>query len=103
MTMTNQTKLYAADQKLTKLMKEAAASGEDLKVRADDTIYRLRVKELDNSSEASNIWANYDPGQVRAAVRRSRNLASRMSMEDLDPIIADIRAQRDQAPDDATL
>lgn len=101
MTVTNQTKLYTADQELTKLMKEAAASGETLHLRADDTIYRLRVEGVDNGAEAPDIWANYDPELVRAAVRRSRNLTSRIATEDLDPIIADIRAQRDQASDDS--
>ena len=90
------TKPLPIDPELARRLKHAAAVGGTVPVTIDDRIYRLSI----TSEPAPDLWADYDPEAVRAAVRRSVALGSAAEPAELDPLIAEIRAQRDQAPRD---
>jgi hypothetical protein len=84
------------DPELARQLKEAAAAGRSLAVVIDDRTYRLSI-----TPEAEvDLWESYDPEGVREAVRRSAALGSTADAAELDALIAEIRAQRDQAGDD---
>jgi hypothetical protein len=93
--MTDTVRTYTADQELTTLLKAAARAGERVRVRAGDETYIVRIEYV---PESSDIWAGYDPEQLRAAVRRSAAMGTITDTKELDDLIAEIRAQRDQAP-----
>lgn len=88
---------YTIDPELATLLKDAAAAGRSVTVSIDDEAYILSITP-EPSSEKTALWANYDPEQVRATVRRSAIMGSSADPADLDPLIAEIRAERDQAP-----
>jgi hypothetical protein len=86
---------YIADPELSLLLKIASKSGERLRVKADDECYEL---DVNLAVEADDIWATYDPEKVREAVRQSAALGLHDDPTHADAVIAEIRAQRDQAP-----
>ncbi len=90
------TKPLPIDPELARRLKDAAAAGRAVPVTIDDQTYRLSI----TPEPGQDLWADYDPEAVRAAVRRSAGLGSSAEPSELDPLIAEIRAQRDQAPRD---
>ena len=75
------------------LLKEAAAAGPPLRVEIDDQLYDLRIA-LASEERQTDIWANYDPERLCAVLRRNAELPVRVDPEEVEQIIADIRAQR---------
>lgn len=57
-------KTYLADQELSLLLEAAASEGEPLRVKAGDATYAVHVARV-----ADQLWADYDPERVRAALR----------------------------------
>lgn len=94
------TKLLSLDPELARLLRQAAEEGRTVAVTLDDRIYRLSITPEPVNGTRRDLWAGYDPEGVRAAVRRSAALGFSAEPADLDPMIAEIRAQRDQPPSD---
>jgi len=76
-------------------LKAATTAGERLHVRVDEEAYEIEVRA---TTSRSDLWKGYNPGRVRAAVRRSAALGTVADAAELDSLIAEIRAKRDQAP-----
>lgn len=87
---------YTIDPELATLLKDAAAAERSVTISIDNEAYILSVRPEPSGVKAA-LWANYDPEQVRATVRRSVAMGSSADPADLDPLIAEIRAERDQA------
>jgi hypothetical protein len=56
---------YDASDELAMLLRASAESGEPIRVRANDATYVVRIAE-----ESREMWAGYDPGRVRDALRK---------------------------------
>jgi hypothetical protein len=84
------------DPELARQLKEAAAAGRSVAVVIDDRTYRLSI----TAESEVDLWEDYDPEGVLEAVRRSAAMSSTADTAELDALVAEIRAQRDQAPDD---
>jgi hypothetical protein len=80
---------------LAALLKRAAAEGQSLRVEIDDQPYDLRIAPAAEERQ-SDIWANYDPARLRAVLRRNAALPERVNPEEVERLVADIRAQRGQ-------
>jgi hypothetical protein len=77
------TKPLTLDPELAELLKQAAAAGRSVAVSIDDRTYNLSVTPAPDI-ETADLWANYDPERVRAAVRRSAALPSSVDPGELD-------------------
>ena len=77
------TKPLPIDPELARWLKEAAA-GRVVPVTIDDQTYRLSI----TPEPERDLWADYDPEAVRAAVRRSASLGSSVEPSELDALIA---------------
>lgn len=84
---------YHADPKLAELLKAAAEAHEPLQIITDERTYELDVREPD---VAPDIWQDYDAEAALAAVRQVPRIETPMSKDEVDAIIAEIRAERDQ-------
>lgn len=87
--------IYSADHELAALLRAAAHAGSRLRLRAGGDVYEVHVT---TAAPIRDLWANYDPERVRATIQRSMALGSSAEPAELDAVIAEIRAQRDQAP-----
>jgi hypothetical protein len=89
------TKPLLINPELARHLQQAAAEGQSLSVTIENRRYRLSIIPEPERTKA-DMWEGYDPEKVREAVRRSSELPYRAEPDDLDPLIAEIRAQRDQ-------
>lgn len=91
--MSKTVRRYHADQKLAELLKAAAAAHEPLQIVTAERTYELDVREPESTRD---IWKDYDPEAALAAVRQAPRIETPMSKDEVDAIIAEIRAERDQ-------
>ena len=89
---TNVTRLNA---EIAALLKEDVATGRAHRVEIDDQPYDLHIEPVAEERQF-DIWANHDPACLRGVFRRDADLSERAELEELERIIALIRAQRGQ-------
>lgn len=83
------TKTYAvADKELADLLAEAASTGSALRVTVDGTTYFLKV-----TPATENIWADYDPENVRRALDDYAGSWSDLNAEELKRALYEAREE----------
>jgi len=75
-------------QSTTKVFNTIAKSGEKVVVEKDGVLFRVEPEE-----KPQDIWAHYDPEQVREGLRKS---AGALSGVDIEALKRDIREQQGQ-------
>lgn len=86
--MDDTSRTYTADYELATLLRAAASEGETLRIEADGDTFLIHVEP-----EREDIWADYDPEKVRAALRE---FAGSWSDLDVDEIKARIYRAREE-------
>lgn len=81
-----------SDSELSRKIRTSDVSGEALLVDTGDSVYTLRVQKRERGDK-QDIWANYDPEKVRAALRASAGALSGVNVEQLK---SDLRVERGQ-------
>ncbi|CAN5506127.1 hypothetical protein BH23CHL2_BH23CHL2_24690 [soil metagenome] len=81
--------IYKADQRLTKLLREAAKTDRPLRVETDGETYELRVHRKGGPLRRVE---DYDPERAREALRKSFGILSDL---DADAFIAEMKANRE--------
>ncbi len=74
------------DSEIARLLRDAPASGEPLRIEVGETAYTVR-REVDDFDARTGIWEGYDPEQVRAGIEAAAGSWSDVDGEALKEMI----------------
>ena len=84
--MDESSRVYDADPELANLLGAAADSNEPLRVRSDSDTYIVQVRR-----EQQDLFANYEPEQVRATLRKYAGSWSDLDTEAMKETLREAR------------